>query len=49
MEGIMNKYISYFLIIVCMFLIMALCFKLGTMIENDVRCDYENQIEINQP
>ena len=45
----MNKYICYFLIIVCMFLIMVLCFKLGTMIENDVRCCYENQIEIDQP
>ena len=48
----MNKYISYFLIMVCIFLIVILCIELGVRIEKDinsVRCNYENQIEINKP
>lgn len=47
----MNKYVCYFLMFICMFMIFALCIYLGIKIEKDinVRCYYENQIEINKP
>lgn len=48
----MNKYVGYFLIMICMFLIIVLCIELGIKIEKDintVRCNYENQIEIDKP
>lgn len=48
----MNKYVNYFLIFVCTFMLIILCIHLGIMIEkdinNDKRCDfYESQIKID--
>lgn len=47
----MNKYLGYFLIMVCTFMIIVLCIYLGICIDRDIRggnCE-QNQIEVNKP
>ena len=47
----MNKYLGYFLIMVCTFMIIVLCIYLGICIDRDIRggiCE-QNQIVTNQP
>ena len=48
----MNKYVGYFLIFICMLLLIVLCVHLGIRISDDIKnnieCDYyESQIKIN--
>lgn len=48
----MNKYLGYFLIMVCTFMIIVLCIYLGICIDRDIRggiCGQQNQIVTNQP
>ena len=47
----MNKYLGYFLIMICTFMIIALCIYLGICIDKDIRGEKKkkNNIVINQP
>ena len=47
----MNKYLGYFLIMVCTFMIIALCIYLGICIDRDIRggiCG-ENNVIVDKP
>lgn len=47
----MNKYLAYFLIFICMFMIIVLCIHLGMLIDGEIRGDTceKGNIVLNQP